>query len=217
MENKFNQAQLYIDNSSKNESFRVLKKDNKLKRDKQYLLEALTVFLLAHIRHPEFHDYEPDTIKELMGLELIEVEELLAAQNIWHNLSFFEDCITFEKTSAVFNQRHMNVEIHQELTSAEICWAIKCARFIDSMTLFNDDVMCYVATILHHDGLVKIPKYLEDEESFLGLGFQYYLNKANNHHEPHENEIHNEILDNINKYVESRQHKLDHELVTEEV
>jgi len=195
----------------------IQKKDTQILDKKKISREALTVFFLAQAKFPDFFQYEPETIKSKLNLDLMELEELLCCQNIWHNLTPFEDWHIFEKTVCVLNQRHSNFLITQDINPSEICWAIKSMRRIDDQSLFSDEVLEYISVILHHEGFITAPDILKTEQSYTGLGVDFFLKQLNKHHEYHDYKSKNEIFNNINNYVSDRQVKFEHESKEEKV
>lgn len=127
--------------------------------------ESLTVFWLSEKKEPEFFNYEHQTIKELIGLSAIELEMVLCCQNIWHNVNVFEHWHVFEKTCVALNDRHVDFHEMQDLTVAEIAWALFVIRMLDSESKFSEEVLAYIAIHLYDESIIKVPDIMKDEKA----------------------------------------------------
>jgi hypothetical protein len=176
--------------------------------------EPLSLLVFAENRLPEYINFEPEIIQEGLNLNDIELSKLLACKTVNHNFYPFTHWHIFEKTVVAFNDRRVNPQLTQDITPAEITYAVKCMRTIDKVTNFSDEVFAYIATIFHHDGLLLIPKTFNNEETDNGHSLKFFMDQVNNGAKLDETnkESQEGMLESINHYVTSRIDKSNEEI-----
>jgi hypothetical protein len=177
-------------------------------------LEALTVYSKASKEFKHIQEIEPNILMETLGCGGKDCEKVYACQTVVEQHSPFEQFHVFQNVAIVFNDRAADFLLHQDLSSTEIVWAVYMMRMLDPVFPFRDEVLAYMATILHEDGLVRVPAILAKEKSMDGLNVQYFLNQANRNTTltADGERVHNQKMRMIDDYVQDRQAKLLEEL-----
>lgn len=176
--------------------------------------EPLSLLVFVEKTLPDYVSFEPETVKEALALNDIELDKLMACRVTVHNFKPFTDWHIFEKTVIAFNDRKVNPAITQEITPAEITYAVKCMREIDKVTPFSDEVLAFIATLFHHDGLILVPKIFDHEDSETGHTIKSFLDHANkgNKISDDNKESQEEMLKAIENYVQTRIAKSNEEI-----
>lgn len=188
--------------------------------------EAYVLFLAAEAKFPEWFKFTNQVARERLKLDAQDTEKIFVLQNIFHNHHIFDNYFMFEKAVKVINDVPSNLIKHQELTPAEITWAIKCIRKIDPESKFSEEVLAYIALYFYEDGFIELPDLIKKETSFQdNLTAQHFLDKyypqfSSFHDEeliPHINDNQTLMHQSILKYIEYRESKIKKELDQEEV
>lgn len=170
-------------------------------------MEAYALFIKAHEKYDHLVELEPETISSMMNYSAHDVEKVLACENVFYNFSAFEHYHIFEKTALLLNDRVVDFEHSQELTPCELEWAVGNMRLIDPLHPFSNEVLSYIAVMLHEDGMFIPSPIIAAEKSITGIGVQHFLLELNSDGLPHP-QASKEIMDNITNYYSTKMHQL---------
>jgi hypothetical protein len=169
-------------------------------------MEAYSLFIKVQEVLPDFHNMEPETIKETLKLTDVELDKLFACQAIFNTNTVFTDWHVFEKVVVSVNDVQANFEYMQEVTPAEVTWGVKVIRMIDVGTPFSEEVLAYIATVFHREGFVLLPESIRQEKGNSGLSVEYFLKDMNKNNilTPQAKKIQQDMLARIDEYVKYR-------------
>lgn len=116
---------------------------------------------------PAFVDYDPEALRDL-GFTDDEITKMMAAKVVLYDTEPFVHWHVFEKVAAALVDRLVMFDVTQDLTVAEVAWAVDAMRYLDAETPFSHEVVAYVAGLLHEEGFVVAPPVLAFAEGVLG-------------------------------------------------
>jgi len=129
--------------------------------------EAITLAALAERRiGPAFVEYDPESLRDI-GFDNHEITKLMAAKIVLYDTHPFTDWYVFEKVAIAMNDREVQFDQTQDLTIAEIAWAVDAMRYIDPHTPFSDEVIHYIVVNAKEEGFVTLPPILSFAEDAL--------------------------------------------------
>lgn len=132
---------------------------------------------LCHRLGEGLFTFEPEVLKGCIVDHDRQLEQALCVANFVTTDSAYTDSHIFNHTVCVFNDRPADFYHMAEITVSEICWALHQMRSIDPVGLFTNEVLAYIAVILHEEGFVIPPPELQKETSIEGLPFIYFLDQ----------------------------------------
>lgn len=172
-------------------------------------MEAFSLFIKAEKAIPNWFELEPETLKEALHVSSLDLEKLFACQTVFHSHSAFTDYNIFDKVCSVFNDEPADFTYIQDHHPPEIVWTVVQMRMIDDVTPFSEEVMAYIAFHLHKDGIIYIPKEIENEKCLSNLlNIEYFLKEYNKNSAPLTKEavvIQHKMLKKISEYVKIKQ------------
>lgn len=125
----------------------------------------------------EWTKWEPETIWQTTGAEDSYVKnKLQAIQVIVNNQMFWTEWEVFEKVTLAFNNIPPNFQVIEEVSPAQMAFAIRSAYKIrrdarckvsGKEPVFNQEVKIYIATRAYLDGTVYLPGPLDIAQSEL--------------------------------------------------
>lgn len=105
----------------------------------------------------DYLDFEPETFREDLGVSGRILDKIMAGIVLKTTSKFWNDIVTFEKVALALNNRSVSFTEYQDLSPAEIAWAVTEAGFITHPEPFGDDVKIYIAKKLHDEGYDLAP------------------------------------------------------------
>ena len=133
--------------------------------DKKDIVEALNknphvytcLHLVEKLYGKDYLEFEPETFKQDLGISDEVLGKIMAGIVLKTTSRFWNDIVPFEKIALALNDRSVSFTEYQELSPAEIAWAVTEAGFITQPEPFGDDVKIYIAKILHDEGYDLAP------------------------------------------------------------
>lgn len=181
--------------------------------------EALTIYLNAQKKLPDFASLSNQTIIKELGISPLECEKLLACELIRHHKDDdvlfkntpFEHWHIFEKTVKVLNSVPANFYYTQEVTPAEITYSVRVMRTINQEDKFSAEVLKYICSIFHLDGFFSLPDEISRETSQDNISAEFFLNglKKDVFLDEYGKIIQEGYLHSISDYCEYRQQKFN--------
>lgn len=117
----------------------------------------------------EYLDFEPETIRGDLGLSDETLSRIMAGIVLKTTSGFWCEITTFEKIALALNNRSVSFGEYQELSPAEIAWAVMEAGFITYPEPLDSDVQLYIAKILYDEGYSLAPFPLGEVQDELDL------------------------------------------------
>ena len=152
--------------------------------DKKDIAEALNrnphvytcLQLIEKLYGKDYLEFEPETFKQDLSISDEVLGKIMAGIVLKTTSRFWNDIVPFEKIALALNDRSVSFTEYQELSPAEIAWAVTEAGFIKHPEPLGNDVKIYIAKILHDEGCDLAPFPLGE--------VQEQLNNTNKtHHE----------------------------------
>lgn len=120
---------------------------------------------------PGIGAWEPDTLhveldsREKLNVPLVNYDKLLAGLTLLETPMFYFEANTFKNTGCAFNDVHFDPEVVEELSPAQLCWAVYEAELILQEHMlyepdFDHEPITYTALSLHRSGFVLAPTIL---------------------------------------------------------
>jgi hypothetical protein len=133
--------------------------------DKKDVIEALNknphvytcLSLVGKLYDKDYLAFEPETFKQDLGISDEVLGKIMAGIVLKTTSRFWGDIVPFEKIALALNNRSVSFTEYQELSPAEIAWAVTEAGFITHPEPLDDDVKIYIAKILHDEGYDLAP------------------------------------------------------------
>jgi hypothetical protein len=104
-------------------------------------------------------DLDPNILAEA-GYTPDEVTRLMVVKYVLYDARPFTEWHHFVACAVALNGRTVTFDVLQDLTTAEVAWAMDAMRLIDLLTPFSDEVRVYIAGIAKQEGLVMMPHAL---------------------------------------------------------
>ena len=107
-----------------------------------------------------WRDWEPETIRDLVGLPESAVQQsdkIMAVQVALTNADVFDDWHLFHHVATAFNHRRASFNWLDMLSYIEAAWAAYVLRALNTGQIFGPGVLRYLTAISAHDGLVFFP------------------------------------------------------------
>lgn len=130
----------------------------------------------------EYLDFEPDTFRSDLGVSNETLVKIMAGIVLKTTSRFWNEIVAFEKIALVLNNRLASFTEYQELSPAEIAWAVTEAGLITHPEPLDDDVEIYIAKKLHDEGYDLAPFPLGEVQGQLNA-----INKVNDYNVNNEN------------------------------
>lgn len=135
---------------------------------------ASELFIAAR-RHlgPDFVNFEPETLWETFNVEAVNRDQLLAAINVATMASFWWDFRVFGNSSLAFGDHAVNPDAIPRPEAKDMAWAVFEAEMLNGLsdepaeTELGEEVVAYIATVLHEEGFVVAPDLLEEVQETL--------------------------------------------------
>lgn len=135
---------------------------------------ATELFLVAH-KHlgPEFVHFEPETLWTSFDVETVNRDQLLAAMGLATHPSFFWDFRTFGNTALAFGDHAVVHDAVPRPEARDMAWALFEAELLNALSddpaepELDEEVLAYIATVLHEEGFVLAPDLLEGAQEAL--------------------------------------------------
>lgn len=146
----------------------------------------------------EYLDFEPETIRGDLGLPDETLSRIMAGIVLKTTSGFWNEITTFEKVALALNNRSVSFGEYQEISPAEIAWAVTEAGLITRPEPFDDDVEIYIAKKLHDEGYDQAPFPLGEVQGQLNT-----MNKVNDYNVNNENRqmVMHAKHDAVNSYI----------------
>lgn len=113
--------------------------------------------LIEKLYGKDYLEFEPETFKQDLGISDEVLGKIMAGIVLKTTSRFWNDIVPFEKIALALNNRSVSFTEYQELSPAEIAWAVTEAGFITHPEPLDDDVKIYIAKILHDEGYDLAP------------------------------------------------------------
>lgn len=113
--------------------------------------------LVENLYGKDFMEFEPETFQQDLGVSGEVLDKIMAGIVLKTTSKFWNDITPFEKIALTLNNRSVSFTEYQELSPAEIAWAVTEAGFITHPEPLDDDVKIYIAKILHDEGYDLAP------------------------------------------------------------
>jgi len=123
--------------------------------------------LVEKLYGKDYVEFEPETFKQDLGIGGEVLCKIMAGLVLKTTSKFWNDITAFEKIALVLNNRLVSFTEYQELSPAEIAWAVTEAGLITHPEPLGDDVRIYIAKILHDEGYDLSPFPLGEVQSQL--------------------------------------------------
>lgn len=105
----------------------------------------------------DYLEFEPETFRRDLGVKGEVLGKIMAGIVLKTTSGFWNDIVPFEKIALALNNRSVSFGEYQELSPAEIAWAVTGAGLITHPEPLGDDVKIYIAKILHDEGYDLAP------------------------------------------------------------
>lgn len=116
----------------------------------------------------DYLGFEPETLKAELSLPgPTTLDRIMAGIVIRTTSAFWDDIVAFEKAALALNNRSVSFGEYQQLSPAEMAWAVTEAGIIDDKEPMGSDVRTYVAKRLFDEGFLTAPAPLEEVQSRL--------------------------------------------------
>lgn len=136
---------------------------------------ALILFLaLRRLLGPDWTSWEPETLWMELDVPVSNRDKILAAQSLATYPVFYWDYRVFGQTALAFNHQAVYPENVPEPEPEHLAWCVFEAELILALIeeksfepTFSDEVEAFVASCLHHKGIVLPPENLSFSEEHL--------------------------------------------------
>jgi hypothetical protein len=134
-----------------------------------------TELLLATKMHlgQGFENFEPETIWSSFEVEAVNRDQLLAAMNLVTHPTFFWDYRAFGNTALAFGDHAVATDTVPHPEATDMAWAVFEAEILNALSQepaeveFDEEVLVYIATVLHEEGFIVAPDLLENAQEHL--------------------------------------------------
>jgi hypothetical protein len=135
---------------------------------------ATELFLAAKMHLGSgFENFEPETIWSSFDVEAVNRDQLLAAVNLVTHPTFFWDYRAFGNTALAFGDHAVVSDTVPRPEACDMSWAVFEAEILNALSEeladveLDEEVLVYIATLLHEEGFVLAPDLLEGAQEHL--------------------------------------------------
>lgn len=105
--------------------------------------------------------FEPETLQSDLNPTADVLDKIQAGITLKTTSMFWNDIVSFENIALALNNRSVSFGEYQELSPAEMAWAMVEARLIAGAEAPGYDVKVYIAKRLFDEGYVVVPQDIE--------------------------------------------------------
>lgn len=112
---------------------------------------------LRQIYGTDYLEFEPETFQLEMDTSPVVTERIMSGILLETNGAFWNDITAFEKVSLAMNKRSVSFAEYQDISPAEIAWAVTEAGLITRPIPFSSDVNLYISKKYYDEGYIDMP------------------------------------------------------------
>ena len=110
-----------------------------------------------HYGENVYLDFEPETFAHDLGVSGKVLDRIMCGLILKTSSRFWNDIVVFEKVALGLNNRTLSFDTYQDLSPAEMAWAVIEAGMITNAEPIDMDVAIYIAKKLSDDGFSAAP------------------------------------------------------------
>lgn len=115
----------------------------------------------------KYLDFEPETFKADLNVSGKVLDRIMVGVLLKSSSHFWNDITSFEKCALALNNRTISFGEFQDISPAEIAWAMVESGLITQPEPLSEDVGIYIAKVLHDEGYLNAPFPLGETQSQL--------------------------------------------------